>query len=550
MSLVKLPPRPGSRATLVAGLLVLTVTLTLALGYQAVDAHRSHRSVAEKAVGEQASFAVWEFAGATQRHLFNYFLRPGLDVVAAAGGKVLDEPLGDVASPAKMSADKLWCWPSCPVTLFRVDRSSGAAELIEADPARPEGRRRGASAHEQELFGALVAGGADLIDPDWDQAMRFVDDERVVAWRWGPDQPTVYGFLFPTALLGPHLSRVFEQSPLLPPVLTAGEPNGELLHARAMTPEGAPIFSTHADASSPYRATHALPSAFGAMQVEVSLRPDAAAALVIGGLPGSRVPWIVGLMALTLGLLAVSILQIRRESELARLRSDFVSSVSHELRTPLAQIRMFAETLLLGRVRSEAEERRSLEILVGETRRLTHLVDNVLLFSRGERGTLEIRREPTDLSAAVHDVCETFAPLAEAARASIECEVAADVHGEVVGGALRQALLNLLDNATKYGPPGQTIRVGLSRLPAGRALLWVEDGGSGIPVDRRASVWEPYVRLDDHRSSAVAGSGIGLAVVRQVAEAHGGSARIEDGEDGGARFLIEVPLHRPGGQRA
>ena len=78
----------------------------------------------------------------------------------------------------------------------------------------------------------------------------------------------------------------------------------------------------------------------------------------------------------------------------------------------------------------------------------------------------------------------------------------------------------------------------------------VEDGGKGIPPDRRREVWEPYVRLDDHRSSAVAGSGIGLAVVRQVAEAHGGTVRIEDAEDGGARFLIDIPLHAPGTARA
>jgi signal transduction histidine kinase len=546
MSLAKHPPRAGSRTTLVAGLLVLSVGLTLALGYQAFDAHRSHRSVAEKAVGEQASFAVWEFAGAAQRHLFNYFLRPGLDVAAGSGGKVVDRPLGEVADAAQVSRDKEWCWPDCPVTLFRVDPRTGVTELLVADPAAPSGHRREASAFEASVFASLAAGGADLIDPDWDQAVRFLSDGRVVAWRWSSDRPTVYGFIFPASVLAPHLSRVFTQSPLLPPVLAAGKDNADLLRARASAPDGIPIFASHTDVESQYRASQSLAPAFGSLVVEVSLRPEIASQLVIGGLPGSRVPWIVGLMALTLGLLAVSMQQLRRESELARLRADFVSSVSHELRTPLAQIRMFAETLLLGRVRSEAEERRSLEILVGESRRLTHLVDNVLLFSRGERGTLEVRREPTDLSTVVRDVCEAFAPLAEAADARLVCDVSPDVRGLAVGGALRQALLNLLDNATKYGPPGQTIRVGLSRLPAGRALLWVEDEGPGIPADRRRHVWEPYVRLDDHRSSAVAGSGIGLAVVRQVAEAHGGTVRIENGEERGTRFLIEVPLPPPG----
>lgn len=536
-----------------AVLLVLAVALTLALGYQAVDAHRSHRSVARKAVGEQASFAVWEFAGAAQRQLFNYFLRPGLDVVAESGGKVLDAGFGEVGSPARMSRDKGWCWPECPVTLFRVGREDGSVRLLEPSAGAGGGngggdgvRAREPTPVESALFDTLVAGGRDLIDGEWDQAVRFLDDGRLVAWRWGTDQPTLYGFLAPASLLAPHLGRVFAETPLLPSVLTAGRGNDELFAARVRTPGGDAVFVSDAGLESPYRAEHALTGAFGGMAVDVALRPEAASALILGGLPGSRLPWILGLMVLTLGLLAMAILQIRRESELARLRTDFVSSVSHELRTPLAQIRMFAETLLLGRVRSAGEEHRSLEILVGETRRLTHLVENVLLFSRGERGTVRLRLEPTDLSAVLRDVCDTFAPLAKAAHAELVCEAGPDVTGRVDGDALRQALLNLLDNAAKYGPPGQRVRVGLSRLPTGRARLWVEDGGDGIPPDRRERVWEPYVRLGDHRASAVAGSGIGLSVVRQVAEAHGGGVRIEEGVAGGARFVMEIPLEPVG----
>src|SRR5256885_11553687 len=113
--------------------------------------------------------------------------------------------------------------------------------------------------------------------------------------------------------------------------------------------------------------------------------PDMAPKLVIGGMPRSNVPMLLSLLALTAGLVVAALLQLRREYELSQLRADFVSGVSHELRTPLAQIRMFSETLLLGRVRSDEERERSLGIIDQEARRLTHLVENLLHFSRSER---------------------------------------------------------------------------------------------------------------------------------------------------------------------
>ena len=124
-------------------------------------------------------------------------------------------------------------------------------------------------------------------------------------------------------------------------------------------------------------------------------------------------PLLLGLLALTAGLLAVAIQQLRREHELTRLRGDFVASVSHELRTPLAQIRLFSETLLLGRIRSETEGRRSLEIIQQESRRLTHLVENVLYFSRAEAWHFSsCPGADTDLAALASELIEAFTPLA------------------------------------------------------------------------------------------------------------------------------------------
>src|SRR3569623_3549384 len=140
---------------------------------------------------------------------------------------------------------------------------------------------------------------------------------------------------------------------------------------------------------------------------------------VVGGLPQSRVPMLIVLFVIAAGLLTVSLLQLRKQQELARLRTEFVSGVSHELRTPLAQIRWFAELLYMGKLRSEEERARSATIIDQEARRLAYLVENVLNFSRSEKGTNRISPSPADLDHAIVEALELFAPLARARKMSI-----------------------------------------------------------------------------------------------------------------------------------
>jgi signal transduction histidine kinase len=280
---------------------------------------------------------------------------------------------------------------------------------------------------------------------------------------------------------------------------------------------------------------------FGGLTGAVRLNPDAAESLVIGGLPQSRLPTILVLLALTTAMLLVSIFQLRREQELSLLRTDFVSSVSHQLRTPLAQIRMFGETLLLGRVRNEEERERSLEIVVKEAQRLTHQVDNVLHFSRAQRGEVAMSLRETPLAPLVAEVLESFCPLAEAQNCRVESSLDDTLTAWVDPGAVRQILLNLLENAVKYGPPDQIIDVRLRKGPAGSVQLLVEDEGEGIPEDQRREIFAPYSRLERDRDSGVAGSGIGLAVVKELARGQGASVRVGDSVSGGARFVVAFP---------
>jgi signal transduction histidine kinase len=243
-------------------------------------------------------------------------------------------------------------------------------------------------------------------------------------------------------------------------------------------------------------------------------------------------------------LLAIALVQLRREQELARLRTEFVSGVSHELRTPLAQIRWFSELLHMGKLRTEEERTRSAGIIDQEARRLTYLVENVLNFSRAERRQSRISPVPTDLEKELREALEMFAPLARARQMKLRAELELGLVVNADRDALRQVLLNLLDNAAKYGPPGQTISVGSAR--GGEWVrLWVEDEGPGIPERDRERVWEPYVRLGRDSERATGGSGIGLSVVRELVELHGGRVRMESAARGGARVVIELPAGDP-----
>ena len=282
----------------------------------------------------------------------------------------------------------------------------------------------------------------------------------------------------------------------------------------------------------------ALAPGFARVPVQVSLNERGFARLAPEGLPPNRGWEFLSLFALAVGLVASSLLLLRREEQLARTRANFVSGVSHELRTPLAQIRLFAEMLLLGRVRTESDRRRSLEIIDTEARRLSQLVENVLQVARSERGHMHVNPTAMRVAPIIRECVESFSLLAEARSMEFRMELQEDLIVPVDSAALRQIVLNLLDNAAKYGPNGQRIIVGMA-LFDNDARIWVDDEGDGIPARERERVFNPFYRSP--RTHQQTGSGIGLSVVRELVALHGGDAWIEDAPDGGARILVQFP---------
>jgi len=263
---------------------------------------------------------------------------------------------------------------------------------------------------------------------------------------------------------------------------------------------------------------------------------------------GSRARWLsAGLVTLAILCAVAAVVAARalaRERHLAEARAAFVAGVSHELRTPVASILLLAENLENGRVSGPVATSRYHELIRREALRLRRLVDGVLDFSRLERGVdLAVAREPVDVRAWLASVADEAR--AWALQHDVELGLEFDAAPEAAlldREALRRALWNLLENAHRHsGSKRITLR---ARADGDDFVLEVSDESRGIPSARRAAVFEPFARFAE---PGVAGTGLGLALVRGIASAHGGSIEVGDGESGrGARFTLRVPLEDGG----
>ena len=238
----------------------------------------------------------------------------------------------------------------------------------------------------------------------------------------------------------------------------------------------------------------------------------------------------------------MAVFQLRQRERLTQLREDFVAGTSHELRTPLAQIRLFAETLRLDRVRSDDERTHALTVIEREARRLELLVENLLHTARGEqsdRGPLHFSPETLNVAALTREIVAEFAPLATKAGVVVSVENATSPLALIDAVAWRQILLNLLDNAAKYGGRGTRVVVSVVEEPKS-ILLIVADEGPGVPPKERARIWKKFWRGESARKTGATGTGIGLATVLDLVERHGGTCFVDDASPKGARFRVQL----------
>lgn len=356
----------------------------------------------------------------------------------------------------------------------------------------------------------------------------------------------VCGFRLDLSVLASNLRAAIDEGPLLPQWLADGRIENRFIVATLFDPQGDMLFEVSAknvpeDVSLAYLRTtpkileydpqHLLSN----FSLQIGFLQHPSRMIVAGDLSSKSMRWLVPVMIFAVLLLAAAVWLLRREQSVIRMREDFVSEVSHELRTPLTQIRLFAETLRENRARSDEERQHALNTIDRESQRLSHLVENILRVSR-----VQDRYTPTLddvlLLPLVDEILQSFRALHSettfALDVSPEITLRADRH------ALRQIILNLLDNAVKFGPADQTVSLSVV-AEENRIRVRVSDEGPGIPAADKDRIWDTF-----YRGESSAGSGIGLSVVRELVEAMGGDVFVEGSEIGATiGFWLTTAAH-------
>jgi signal transduction histidine kinase len=237
---------------------------------------------------------------------------------------------------------------------------------------------------------------------------------------------------------------------------------------------------------------------------------------------------------------------IDRELRVAQLQSDFVAAVSHEFRSPLTTLRTITELLVQHRIPDESRRQQSYAFLDHETTRLHRLVEDLLDFGRMESGRKQYHTEAHDAFQLVRATVADFTPQAEANGFRVEADLgsgknAATATIQVDEEAFRRALRNLLENAMKYSPECRTVWVN-GAVQDHRVLISIRDHGMGIDADEQQAIFQKFVRGNAAKKAGIKGTGIGLAMVQQIAEAMDGEIRLQSEVGVGSTFILELPL--------
>ena len=550
----------GLTPSITAALVLFTVGLTALLAYRAFDASRAQEQTVEHTLKDYAGFAAFQIKNAAGLHMMVQNRQAMELVMRHLIARGPTPPLGveRAATLIRAKGDQCRCLDAVSF-YYQVTFADSAIETTISDVSKPadvrgirdsvialgvDWARRGPPSPPPRAGAAPIAAGISAQNFTF---AKIGGRPYVVAQTLTPDTlgtPIVaYGYAVPAErFVGSVIRWVLRNQAVLPTTLTRGLSIDSILSVTVSGPSGEVVYATNAAVAPRFAATDSLESRLGGLRVEVAINPAAAGRLIIGGLPKSRLPEVLATAFVAVSLLGLLLYQFRRREELGRLRDDFVSGVSHELRTPLAQIRLLAELLRLGKVPTEERKERSLRIIDQEARRLSFLVDSILSFTHSQ--AVQLSPVSTDVATEIDEIVSGFEPLAQAQGVRLTTRLERGIMADVDRGALRQVLLNLLDNAVRYGPPRQNVTITTSS--AGDTwTLEVADEGPGIPADERERIFAPYYRMKRDAGGAVGGTGIGLAVVRRLVEEHRGRVRVvpANGDSAsGARFVVALPI--------
>jgi two-component system phosphate regulon sensor histidine kinase PhoR len=250
---------------------------------------------------------------------------------------------------------------------------------------------------------------------------------------------------------------------------------------------------------------------------------------------------ILALVGTTVIGTAAAVAVLYREARISKLQTDFVNKVSHDLRTPLTSIRMFVETLQMGRLDDPERRAEALEIIAGETERLSGLIDRLLDWARMESGKRPYRFELTEVEAVIDEALQAFEPQLLHRPAQVTRDVPPGLPRiRIDRSAMGDALLNLLQNAHKYTGPEKKIVIS-ARRQGQAVLLTISDNGPGIARHDQKRIFEKFYRGRDPLDRTIEGSGLGLAMVKHIVRAHRGKVSVWSQRGAGASFTVALP---------
>ncbi|MEP7347812.1 MAG: HAMP domain-containing sensor histidine kinase, partial [Gemmatimonadaceae bacterium] len=277
----------------------------------------------------------------------------------------------------------------------------------------------------------------------------------------------------------------------------------------------------------------------GTLVVTASIGMRAAATtLGLAGGGTSEVPVLLLALGAVAAVLATCVLAWR-SLQLARVRSDFAASVSHELRTPLTEIMLYAELVESGRTSTRSGLRDAGRLIRAEAQQLHHVVENALHLSRADRRLVRVSLQLQPLLPILRDAMAGFQLIAEQRQVTLRLDANETLRVAVDALALRHVLLNLLDNAVRYGPDGQEIVV-RAMASGGGVRIEVDDAGPGVPEEDRLFIWKPFARLTRDVDRARSGSGLGLRIVRELVTQMHGTVAVETSHRQGALFVVRL----------
>jgi signal transduction histidine kinase len=489
-----------------------------------------HRATADETLRDHAAYLADSYAGSVQSRTYidvRTLLR-GAQRALAANGRLGADSLATLTAAESFSPSVLELAPQDYFVFDSVRAmATSAGDSVDAALTRAlQARLAKPRSPDATYFGTVVTRGSDT-------TVAFVERERAGA-RWvGLELPLAQ---FRERILLPPLAPTLGAFKRLRDSLNLEDATGNdtPIAVRLLGDHGEVLLEVGNVANGAWQSERMVLGPLMA-SITYAILPTAVPVLMPGGyppLPGVRVVLVVSLALL---LLTAGALTAWRALALSRLREEFTSNMSHELRTPLANIQLFAETLLLERAGGESTRRNALDTIVRETRHLVQMVENVLALSRVGRPAHRLSPRPEQVERLVREVTALFEPLARQHGITIALDVTTGPMAMLDSDAVRRILINLLDNAIRHGGDLGVVRVTV-RHSTRQLELDVEDEGPGIAPNDRQRVWLAFERGEG------SGSGIGLAVVKQLVDLHGGRVMLEDVVPHGARFRVVLPL--------